>query len=547
MPSIFEQTYRFTPETRLDPTELNNRFWSVDARLRALERQNASLDQLIETLRGDGVSRLTTALQTLLPSILADAQSGYLSGLGDASILWSAIDTTGATPASIGAEVAGTMALHLATPGVHSISDVADLGSALAGKQPYSALLTAIAAAAPTELGVPVGTGTTYQVLALEAGDSIAISQVGDRLRIDATGSASGESNSGANLGAGLPIYAGKVGTTLNFKTLIAADNSIDLVQAGDSLSLRVNAAALEIGIDQVINLTEGLSEKQPLSSNLSTLAELVPVAGQVVTGAGGSFQLATLTAGDNITITPNGSTITIAAINTGEANTASNLGSTGAGIFAGKSDVDLRFRRLSSLADFVVLSEASNTVNLDFDTSAFLSGLPSAAISWGKVSKAGAMAADVGAEPTGAVATHAGGAGVHGISGVQGLQTALDARVELVKGSTQSMQTSLAITPATANVGSYTPNLAGQNYFVLTQTSNTTINNPTNLPSGKVMFLDLILIQDSTGGRTTTWGNAYTWGDGGAPTLKTTPNAVNLLTFKHWNGKLYFLGHRSY
>jgi hypothetical protein len=108
-------------------------------------------------------------------------------------------------------------------------------------------------------------------------------------------------------------------------------------------------------------------------------------------------------------------------------------------------------------------------------------------------------------------------------------------------------MQTSLAITPATANVGSYTPNASNQNYFVLTQTSNTTINNPTGLSSGKVQFLDFTLIQDGAGGRTTTWGSMFTWGEAGAPTPKTTANAVNVYVFKHWNNKLYFVGHRAY
>lgn len=58
----------------------------------------------------------------------------------------------------------------------------------------------------------------------------------------------------------------------------------------------------------------------------------------------------------------------------------------------------------------------------------------------------------------------------------------------------------------------------------------NRVFNNPTNLRPGTCL---LIMKQDATGSRTiTSWGSAFKWANGSAPTLSTGANAVDILSF---------------
>lgn len=551
MTRYFEALYQFTPDTRLGVEELNTRFKSVDSRLLAIEEMAAGLDAITADLRLVGVARLTTELQALLPAILEDANDGYLSNLGNGSIPWVKVDRTGATPEDIGAASAATINAHINGTAAHSIPQVSGLATALGAKQDFSALLQAIATELPIDGGLIVGTGSTLQIEELVAGAGINFvrdPELGTWTinALNADGEVQGEANTASNLGDGVGLFAGKSGIDLHFRSLVSQSAAVAFSQTAGELRLSLDASLLAVPIASVVNLPAELSARQGASSNLTALSGLSLTAGKLLRSTAGGLEQIDLTAGSNITLTPGAGGIEIASSAAGESNTASNLGA-GAGLFVEKSGVDLRFRSLASLASFLTIDLTATLARFDFSVSGLLSAIANNAIAWGKVSKSGAVAADVGAEPVGAVATHAAGSGVHAIAGVTGLSTALDGRLERVKGSTQEMSTSLAIQPTTANVGSYTPNAAGQNYWVLTQTSSTTINNPTNLTSGRVQFLDFTLIQDSTGGRSTTWGNNYTWGDGGAPSLKTSPNAINILTFKSWGGKLYFMGHRAY
>lgn len=57
----------------------------------------------------------------------------------------------------------------------------------------------------------------------------------------------------------------------------------------------------------------------------------------------------------------------------------------------------------------------------------------------------------------------------------------------------------------------------------------NRTLSNPTNLRVGTYM---LIVKQDATGSRTLTWGTAYKFPAGAKPTLTTTANAIDVISF---------------
>lgn len=70
-----------------------------------------------------------------------------------------------------------------------------------------------------------------------------------------------------------------------------------------------------------------------------------------------------------------------------------------------------------------------------------------------------------------------------------------------------------------------------------LTLGGNRTFANPSNLAAGTYV---LIVKQDGTGNRTITWGAAYKWPGGVAPTLSTGANAVDIITFVSDGTDLY-------
>jgi len=67
------------------------------------------------------------------------------------------------------------------------------------------------------------------------------------------------------------------------------------------------------------------------------------------------------------------------------------------------------------------------------------------------------------------------------------------------------------------------------RNNFKVTLGGNRTLDNPTNLSDG--MTLLWRIKQDGTGSRTLAYGNKFTWGDAGAPTLSTGANKVDIIS----------------
>jgi hypothetical protein len=82
-------------------------------------------------------------------------------------------------------------------------------------------------------------------------------------------------------------------------------------------------------------------------------------------------------------------------------------------------------------------------------------------------------------------------------------------------------------------------PQSSGSN-ITITQTANHTLTLDGNgLQAGTIVWVTLV--QDATGGRTTTWGASVKWGTGGAPALTTTASTKSVLAFL-WDGSS-FLG----
>lgn len=97
------------------------------------------------------------------------------------------------------------------------------------------------------------------------------------------------------------------------------------------------------------------------------------------------------------------------------------------------------------------------------------------------------------------------------------------------------------------ANSGSsYTVNLENGNVFEITLTDNCTFTFSNAPVSGKAGSFTLILKQDATGGRVTTWPASIDWPNGNAPTLTTTANAVDILTFMTTDGGTLWWGFLS-
>jgi hypothetical protein len=68
--------------------------------------------------------------------------------------------------------------------------------------------------------------------------------------------------------------------------------------------------------------------------------------------------------------------------------------------------------------------------------------------------------------------------------------------------------------------------------------TSSSLLANPTNTGSGGTY--NLIVTQDTTGSRTLTYGSAYKWPGGTAPTLSTATSSVDIITFIYDGTNLY-------
>lgn len=94
------------------------------------------------------------------------------------------------------------------------------------------------------------------------------------------------------------------------------------------------------------------------------------------------------------------------------------------------------------------------------------------------------------------------------------------------------------------ANTGTaYAINLSTGNVFELTLTGNCTFTFTNPPASGKTGSFTLILKQDATGSRTRTWPASVKWPGGVAPTLSTTANRVDILTFFTLDGGTTWYG----
>lgn len=96
--------------------------------------------------------------------------------------------------------------------------------------------------------------------------------------------------------------------------------------------------------------------------------------------------------------------------------------------------------------------------------------------------------------------------------------------------------------TVSTANAsGATTLNLNNGNVFNITLTGNVTFTF-SGATNGKACSFSLYLKQDATGSRTVTWPGSVNW-SGGAPTISTGANQVDILVFESLDGGTNWYG----
>lgn len=236
--------------------------------------------------------------------------------------------------------------------------------------------------------------GVDFRFKSMRAGSNLEIQDNGSELIINAINV--GEINTASNLGqpGSYGVYQNKIGADFKFRNLRAgqgitlslnADNEIQITNLNtpgeintasnsgtgvgiyrDKIAADLRFKSLKAGNNVV--LTDSLDEivigmqnpgEQNTGSNLGSVMDGAPLyAGK--TGVDLLFKR--IQSGNNITITETSNNITINA--TGEQNQGANLGATGATVYAGKNGLDLQFKRIIG-GNNIVLSETTNDITI--------------------------------------------------------------------------------------------------------------------------------------------------------------------------------------
>ena len=186
--------------------------------------------------------------------------------------------------------------------------------------------------------------GTSLLFRRLRAGNNILLTQTNNEISIDAA--SLGEANTGNNIGSGSGIYASKSGTTLNFRSIVAASSNIIVQQNLNNISL-----------DVVGDINDGQNLGTSDASKVNIFAGKT----------GNSLTFKKLSSGSHISFNDSSDTIVISATDVGEINTGNNLGidSDGSRIFSDKNGTTLNFRRIKA-GQNITVTEYNNYIELN-------------------------------------------------------------------------------------------------------------------------------------------------------------------------------------
>lgn len=158
-------------------------------------------------------------------------------------------------------------------------------------------------------------------------------------------GEVTGEANTASNLGGGYGWFSQKSGVDLQFKSIVA----------GTNVTLSQDDSTITVGVPNI--------------GEANTSSNVGGAVGLAKAKVGVNLPFKTLVPGRHITLTSATDTVTIASTDTGEANTASNLGVTGESLFAQKSGVDLQFKKLKAGANVSLSSDGESVTISSTDT----------------------------------------------------------------------------------------------------------------------------------------------------------------------------------
>lgn len=158
-------------------------------------------------------------------------------------------------------------------------------------------------------------------------------------------GEVTGEANTASNLGGGYGWFSQKSGVDLQFKSIVA----------GTNVTLSQDDSTITVGVPNI--------------GEANTSSNVGGAVGLAKAKVGVNLPFKTLVPGRHITLTSATDTVTIASTDTGEANTASNLGVTGESLFAQKSGVDLQFKKLKAGSNVTLTSDAESVTISSTDT----------------------------------------------------------------------------------------------------------------------------------------------------------------------------------
>ena len=117
-----------------------------------------------------------------------------------------------------------------------------------------------------------------------------------------------------------------------------------------------------------------------------------------------------------------------------------------------------------------------------------------------------------------------------------EGAETANSAAIATESTRAQAAEANLSARIVSASVTSLayattiTPNFSTNTNFSVTLAGNTTLANPNNMSAGQSGVITIT--QDSTGSRAMSFGSAWKFANGTAPTLTTTAGAVDNLAY---------------
>jgi len=244
---------------------------------------------------------------------------------------------------------------------------------------------------APSDGKLLIGkTDGTYAVANLIAGPNVAITP-GDGTITIGSSAGGGETNTASNQGSGIGVFDNKNDADLELRSFVSLNNlltisldalhkeidflinesNLNLANIGGFLNLATQTAGtvnLATQTSGNLNLSSQTTGTLPISKG-GTGTVTVPSDGKLLIGKNdGSYAVANLSAGSNVTITPGDGTITIESADTGETNTASNQGVGGVGIFKQKSGADLELKNINAGSNKLSVTDDTGNNEVDLE-----------------------------------------------------------------------------------------------------------------------------------------------------------------------------------